>query len=626
MAPFVYRTPAGAIAHRDPHSGMFPQGSTCSTSAWVRSGDGSTTIVYYATGGVLMLLCACLFVYRGQTTNEVPPEVKAVMVLHPRKWAYILLAVGLQVAAGQVVLDHFMGAASVAQFDGVQDALNFVQPFGDLFTFFEDALTVLVGHAVGAGQLGKVGALTKWGILVGVASGCVAAGISTGAAYAPAIFGFMTNSGDASVLTCTAGGPGGLAELRRAARAVWVLRSWAWPAAFAQKATIGLFLGTGETKNYLIASVVSATAQLAVYFGGCRHAGSEQCVDAYAASQLAYNYAFVAVAAVLFTRPHYWAKFHLGAPMLPPPDAPSERDHERLVTRAQICSAGRQGAILMAKDLLLILQFRVAFVLATHLGLGQQYEFSIMNVLSQNYGYSGPGNSYGNVWAITLGYIFRITGSKLYGARLWRATAWFFRVLLRMALLFGLAGCAAVLVGLRALPFAFAAKTLCKLQVAPPSAWGHCDASALRGIYSAAVGPDSGLAASTYLLAGSVVVGCVFVAAQYALYAVGDFFYLLSRTAAVFALVFVPAAAVAYHRASVVGLLVAVELPLAVLSALFLYRLYFRHIAEWDRLQPPLQVGWCEFREKEAEEEEEDGLDDAPMALDFKGVRTPLLI
>ena len=95
-----------------------------------------------------------------------------------------------------------------------------------------------------------------------------------------------------------------------------------------------------------------------------------------------------------------------------------------------------------------------------------------------------------------------------------------------------------------------------------------------------------------------------------------------------FALVFVPAAAVAYHRASVVGLLVAVELPLAVLSALFLHRLYFRHIAEWDRLQPPLQVGWCEFREKEAaeEEEEEDGLDDAPMALDFKGVRTPLLI
>ena len=615
--PFTYHSPQGnAIAHRDPRSGLFPAGSTCAPAPWVRSGDSAANALYFASGGTLMLAVAFLFIKRGQTTAELPPEVKKIMVIHPRKWAYILLAIAAQVVAGQVVLDSFIGSASIAQFDGVQDALNFVQPFGDLFTFFEDALTVLVGHAVGAGQFGKVGALTKWGVLVGIASGVVAASISTGCAYAPAVFGFMTDSGDASVLACTAGGPGGLAELRRAARAVWVLRSWAWPAAFAQKATIGLFLGTGETKNYLIASVVSGAAQLATYFGGCRAPGGNACVQAYAASQLAYNYSFVAVAAVLFTRPHYWKKFQLGQPLLPPrqtdDNEEQQADDTDLVTREQIWAAGTEGFTLMVKDLLLILQFRVVFVLATHLGLGQQYNLAILNTLAQNFGYPGPGNSYGNLWAITVGYIFRITGSKLFGARLWRATAWFFRVLLRLSFLFGLAGCAAVLAGLRALPFAFASKTLCRLQIAPPAGWG-CDSAALRGIYGAAVGQESGVVASTAVFAGSVVVGCLFLAAQGALYATGDFAFLLSRTAAVFALVFVPAAAVAFHNASVVGLFVATQLPLLVLLGLFLHRIHAVHFRRWDRLQPPFAVGWCEFDERKIQRAKEDA--EAPAGV-----------
>ena len=69
-------------------------------------------------------------------------------------------------------------------------------------------------------------------------------------------------------------------------------------------------------------------------------------------------------------------------------------------------------------------------------------------------------------------------------------------------------------------------------------------------------------------------------------------------SAAVFAVVFVPAAAVAFHNASVVGLFVAAQLPLLVLLVLFLHRIHARHFRRWDRLQPPFAVGWCEFDER----------------------------
>ena len=61
--------------------------------------------------------------------------------------------------------------------------------------------------------------------------------------------------------------PGSVEELKELAQPFWILASFAWPAVFIQKGCIGAFIGSGETRNWAIAVLVSTLTALTLYVG-----------------------------------------------------------------------------------------------------------------------------------------------------------------------------------------------------------------------------------------------------------------------------------------------------------------------------------------------------------------------
>lgn len=547
-------------------AGLYPNASACVPAPWV--GDTATWLFvgFFAASGTVLMYgvrwAAKAAKYKKaqvQARVDAAHEAGEEAVLTEAeertskfsRWmfTYIGFAVAAGVAAAVIVANAMQHKLTVPENDAVADSGNFLTPFGDVFLFFEDGMTVRIGQAVGAADWPGVGLLVKWSAVGGFACGLAGALFATAFTWVQPFFDFFvplqqgaTLPADCSLL------PSSVTELQALARPYWILIAFSWPASFMQKAAVGVFMGTGETQNWAIANVTASAVAVALFFGLIDVLPHTTAVGVAA---MAPGYVFVAITAVVFLQRKWRVQFALGSTSL-----------RSTVGRHVGWRAATDGFALMLKDLALTVQASMTNMFAAQLGLGQQYQLGIFKTINGTFGYT-PGTMSGSIFALMLAYTVRLSGSRMLGEGQKAGFVWFCRGVLNGAWLFGAVATAALLATSSGTPYYFASTEVC----------GYQEEACSKPTYDAifrSIEPGYVLNACMALV---TTVGAVLTAI---LYAALEFEFVRNTTLVAFFGLFLPASFTAFFAVKTVfAVQLAAALPVAAVTAVYAHRVYF---------------------------------------------------
>jgi hypothetical protein len=321
---------------------------------------------------------------------------------------------------GQTQLENLQtNTLSLQESNAIDDADSVITVVQDVFSFFEDGMTVLIGAAVGAGDTVSAGTLTTLGFIGGALSGVVGAGVGTVAALTPAVMHAVVpapGGGD-----CGGGGGGGgggtisssQAELERLALPYWLIAVWSWGFNFCNSVGTGVVLGTNATFGYALATVAKRLAAMACFVLLAEALGHTAAV---ALADLLGSVAYFAVVT------HTIFVYERVRTLVPRPSW-AEFWSPQTAEWAQV--AGRAGAAMMVNMLVGQAQSTASTQLLARMGKGGlQYRAKIFSTITKNF------------WMPTmLGYVVRLTGSKFWGARMYPAFRYIARLCLNGTLL-----------------------------------------------------------------------------------------------------------------------------------------------------------------------------------------------
>ena len=342
---------------------------------------------------------------------------------------------------GQTQLDNLKtNTLSLQESNAIDDADSVITVVQDVFSFFEDGMTVLIGAAVGAGDTVSAGTLTTLGFIGGALSGVVGAGVGTVAALTPAVMHAVVpapGGGD-----CGGGSMiGSQAELERLALPYWLIAVWSWGFNFCNSVGTGVVLGTNATFGYALATLAKRLAAMACFVLLAEALGHTAAV---ALADLLGSVAYFAVIT------HTIFVYERVRTLVPRPSW-AEFWSPRTAEWAKV--AGRAGAAMMVNMLVGQAQSTASTQLLARMGKGGlQYRAKIFSTITKNF------------WMPTmLGYVVRLTGSKFWGARMYPA----FRHIARLCINGTLLLCGvALLVGAvfhASAPYSFASSKICRL-------------------------------------------------------------------------------------------------------------------------------------------------------------------
>jgi hypothetical protein len=117
---------------------------------------------------------------------------------------------------------------TLAESNAIDDARSVITVVQDVFSFFEDGMTVLIGAAVGAGDTSSAGILTTLGFIGGIVSGVTGAALGSVAALTPAIMHAVIPAPTVGPEGCGGGGGTSQAELEHLAMPYWLIAVWSW--------------------------------------------------------------------------------------------------------------------------------------------------------------------------------------------------------------------------------------------------------------------------------------------------------------------------------------------------------------------------------------------------------------
>ena len=308
-------------------------------------------------------------------------------------------------------------------------------------------------QAIGSGDYATAGMLMKWAALGGAGTGLVGAGTSTAASYIDEIYSFFVPTVISSDLPTNCPIIPDDKEIQSLARPYWILTAFSWPALFIQKASIGFFIGTGETQLWSIATVIASAAQIGIFIGLIDQNWISN-TTVYGLSSLIPPYIFVIIAVICFTRGKYVKLFKFNKTRMFANDG------------WQVSfQAARDGGELLLKDLALTLMKSVSLIMAAHLGLGQQYQLLMYQKIQSVFGYSYGSQNSGSVFPIAIGYSMRLSGSRLLGAKNYRGFINLAKAYLIGDFLFGFIAFVAILITMQGLPYYYSSNDICEYQV-----------------------------------------------------------------------------------------------------------------------------------------------------------------
>ena len=147
---------------------------------------------------------------------------------------------------------------SLSESNAISDVNSVTSVIQDVFAFFEDGMTVLIGAAVGAGDPAAAGTLTLLGYLGGVGFGVVGSGFGTAAGLWPWLMDLVipTPKHHCATAAAAAGVLASEAQLKAIALPYWLISVWTWSFAFCNKVGTGVVLGTNSLFDWALATVV----------------------------------------------------------------------------------------------------------------------------------------------------------------------------------------------------------------------------------------------------------------------------------------------------------------------------------------------------------------------------------
>jgi hypothetical protein len=450
---------------------------------------------------------------------------------------------------------------SLAESNAVDDVNSITSVIADIFMFFEDGMTVLIGVAVGSGDARGAGTLVGLGYLGSVTSGLLGSAVATGVAFAPGVMEHIapapvTAGGAVGCNSSMLDGGGGLAAATAEATLIemalpyWLISVWTWSFSFANGVATGAALGADAGFWYALGATLAMAAAFGAFFAAM-DLGSN--TIAVAVSQLAAQATFAVVMAwALFCDSTVTAKLE--------PQGFSALFSKRARGWARL--AASSGFAMMLQMLCGQVRATMTVQLAARLGQGYQYRYSVLTQIQ------------GNMWVpMIFGYTIRITGSKFWGAAAgggegaahWRtAFFWLCSLLLKGVFLLAAVSIALAMLFRDSLPYAFASNHICELLEST------CTAPIYRELY------EHGFEASYVIWAANMLPSAAAPFLSSALYATMDFSYVRNVSFVTVAL-YVPLALCSYFllppAEAVLGLQLAYSMPDVILSFACLWRL-----------------------------------------------------
>lgn len=430
---FHFRSGDGATVHPRCANGTtywpVPPGGSCAPVD--ESGQSHLLTVYYLLGGGILFWGIRLLSQRRQTDRDeaqqaqifasmsdeqrsavlgVPPPRRAgdsnsggwrARFDDPRlTWTWIGIALAASNFGGTWLANKQQNVLSLSESNAIGDVDSVTSVIQDVFAFFEDGMTVLIGAAVGAGDPAAAGTLTLLGYIAGLGLGVAGGAVGTAAAFSPALMDLVVPApthqcgGSAAAAAANAAmAGGGAAELQALARPYWLISVWVWTFKFCNNVGTGVVLGTNSCFAFALATVLQQAAAIAAFLVFVAADGVPNTAAVGLSNLLSSIVFFVVIADGVFIGP--------ASRLVPLPSRAALRSAE---TKGLAWLAAKSGLAMMVANLTSQAQTTTTTQMLARMGTGLQYRATVFGTIT------------GNFWLSTmLGYTIRLSGSKFYG-------------------------------------------------------------------------------------------------------------------------------------------------------------------------------------------------------------------
>mmetsp|Transcript_136899 Transcript_136899/g.309268 ORF Transcript_136899/g.309268 Transcript_136899/m.309268 type:complete len:672 (+) Transcript_136899:22-2037(+) len=484
------------------------------------------------------------------------------------------LVIALEVYVSILLANITQSKLSVADRNALLAADSFLTPVMDVFQFLEDAVMVKINFAIGQGSVPAVRAILGVGVIGGLGTGAMAAGLVTVVAFIPAaaqgvLAPFVSGASVGCSLLPTA------AEVVMESRTYLLLRAWCWPLAFMNMALRGFLMGSGEVVSYFMSGIVQLAIQAVGLFVFFAKNPSLDCLGWIALAKVGADTCSIICA--LVSKRDLRERYGLLKMTLPSQDVQrnqpfiegnltpmdistaeeevstrrSTRGSSRIqaglgVAQGVRTEAIREGLCAMVLDV----SFQLGITTGTYtagaaMGIGPLYQVGAMQNAFPTYGLS---------YVVGLAYSVRIVGSRFVGQRKYKE----FRGLYSYAAVYVVV--LAIVAGGSTLPFARAIS----LDLAEQSCEFAFN-SQCTPVYTSVFGGGTSSGAplqTTFYLFGPILLGIAgYRILKAGMYCVFDFQFMAVAGASTFVCVFIPAILVARY---------VIDQPWAIVAAMYL--------------------------------------------------------
>jgi len=513
---------------------------------------------------------------RGDAQGEDSPAQPAEQPSRARCAVLIVMAlvIALEIYVSILLANITQSKLSVADRNALLAADSFLTPVMDVFQFLEDAVMVKINFAIGQGSVPAVRAILGVGVIGGLGTGAMAAGIVTVVAFIPVaaqavLAPFVLGSSVGCALLPTA------AEVVAESSTYLLLRAWCWPLAFMNMALRGFLMGSGEVVSYFLSGIVQLAIQAVGLFVFFEKNPSLDCLGWIALAKVVAD--TCSIVAALISKRELRDRYGLLKPSLPAQEVqrnqpfieadvtpmeistseeePSTRRSVRGSTRIQAglevaqgvrTEAIREGLCAMVLDV----SFQLGITTGTYtagaaMGIGPLYQVGAMQNAFPTYGLS---------YVVGLAYSVRIVGSRFVGQRQYKS----FKGLYSYAAVYVVV--LAIVAAGSTLPFARAIS----LDLAEQSCEFAFNSQCIP-VYTSVFGGGTSSGApleTTFYLFGPILLGIAgYRILKAGMYCVFDFQFMALAGAASFVCCFIPAILVARYL---------INQPWAVVAAMYL--------------------------------------------------------
>ena len=392
-------------------TGYWPVGEGGSCAPVDQSGlQGHLLLLYYLIGGGILAMGVHALVRRkgapqrtSQQTQKIfenmsPEQRAAVLGIPPPRqeseparglcekldspslsWTWIGVAIAASNFGGSWLANKQQNVLTLSESNAISDVDSVTSVIQDVFAFFEDGMTVLIGASVGAGDPAAAGTLTLLGYIAGLVFGLAGGGAGTAAAYSSRLMDIVIPApmhqcgGIAAVSASAAGVSGSLAGqtgLQALARPYWLISVWIWVFDFCNKVGTGVVLGTNSCFAFAMATVLQQATAIASFLAFAMADGIPNTAAVGLSNLISSVVFFVVIAHAVFKGP--------ASRLVPLPSRSALRSPETL---RLAWLAGTSGAAMMVATVAAQAQSTATTQMLARMGTGLQYRATVFGTI-----------------------------------------------------------------------------------------------------------------------------------------------------------------------------------------------------------------------------------------------------